>query len=160
MELIRKGLETLNKGVVLVSCVFMSAVVLIIGANVVTRSLGFPIPGSYDLATLAAAVTGSLAIAYTTFMDGHVSVDIITSALKGKAKRVFAFVNHICIFAIFSLVTWQSADTLAERFHKEFTETFSIPFWPFRLVWLFAMVVASLTALFRAVDALVGGKDK
>ena len=90
------------KVVVLLSCVSLSLVVLIIAFNVIGRAFNKPIPGGFDLAILCAAVSGSLAIAYTTKECAHVSVDIITDILSPKLQKntgndnTSFCIHHIC----------------------------------------------------------------
>ena len=148
------------KVVVLLSCVSLSLVVLIIAFNVIGRAFNKPIPGGFDLAILCAAVSGSLAIAYTTKECAHVSVDIITDILSPKLRRIQEMITHLFAFIIFAVLAWQGAVVFIERFSSELTETLRIPYWPFRLIWLISMCCSLLFCVTQFILAMAGGKEE
>ncbi len=145
--------------VVIISCVSLSLVVLIIAANVIGRAFNKPIPGGYDLSILCAAVSGSLAIAYTTRQCGHVSVDILADILPPALKKAQKMITHLFALVIFVVLAWQGAIVFAERFHSELTETLRIPYWPFRLIWLISMCCSVLFCITQFILAASGGEE-
>ncbi len=159
MKQFRSLTETLGKYVVLLSCVSLSLVVVIIAANVISRALNHPIPGGYDLATLCAAVSGSLAIAYTTKECGHVSVDIITDILPPTLKKIQGLLIHLVALFIFVILTWQGFGIFITRFHAEITETLRIPYWPFRLIWVISMFSSILFCITQLILTAIGGEE-
>ena len=48
---------------------------LVTCVDIVLRKLGHPFPGAYDITKMAAAVTISCALPYTTAVKGHVAVE-------------------------------------------------------------------------------------
>jgi TRAP-type C4-dicarboxylate transport system permease small subunit len=151
--------ENIAKMVVLISCVTLSLVVLIIAVNVVGRQFNKPLPGGYDLAILCAAVSGSLAIAYTTKCNAHVNVDIIIGILPPVLKKVQAVIAHLANLFIFVILAWQAAEIFIERFVGEYTETLRIVYWPFRLVWLLSMCFSVFFCLVNIALVFTGGDD-
>ncbi len=147
------------KAVVIAASVALSTTVLLLAANVVTRSFNRSIPGVYDLANLCSAVAGSLAIAYTTYKKGHVNVDIITNILPPVPRMIQQFVSDLLFTAVFILITWQSFVVFFDRITTEFTDTFHIPYWPFRLVWCIAMVIATAIGFIRTIGDLKGARN-
>ena len=134
-------------------------VVLIIGINVVGRALNMPIPGGFDLSMLCAAVSGSLAIAYSTKCGAHVSVDIITNILPPRLRKVQELIISLFVLFIFVILSWQAVVVFIERFHGEVTETLRIPFWPFRLIWIISMVSSILFCLSQLALTIFGGEE-
>ncbi len=151
--------DFLARGVVLFSCVSLSLVVLIIAVNVIGRAFNHPIPGGYDLTILCSAVSGSLAIAYTTKQCAHVSVDIVTNILPPFLKRIQSMITHLVALFIFVILAWQAAIVFVERFHGELTDTLRIPIWPFRLIWLFSMCCSILFCVTQFIIAMLGGEE-
>lgn len=151
--------EILSRVVVIISCVTLSLVVLIIAINVIGRAFNHPIPGGFDLSILCAAVSGSLAIAYTTKRCAHVSVDIITDILPPMLKKVQSMLTHLFALFIFVVLTWQAFVIFIQRFHGELTETLRIPYWPFRLIWLISMCCSILFCLTQFIIAMAGGEE-
>lgn len=158
MNRLSKISENISKIVVLISCITLSLVVLIIAVNVIGRAFNKPIPGGFDLSILCAAVSGSLAIAYTTQQCGHVSVDIITDILPPTLKKIQGMVTHLFALIIFAVLAWQGAIIFFERFHGELTETLRIPYWPFRLIWLLSMCCSVLFCITQFILAAAGGE--
>lgn len=151
--------NNIGKVVVSISCVTLSLVVLIIAVNVVGRLFNKPLPGGYDLAILCAAVSGSLAIAYTTKCDAHVNVDILIGILPPALKKAQAVISHLANLFIFVILAWQAAEIFIERFVGEYTETLRIVYWPFRLIWLLSMCFSVLFCLVNIALVFARGDD-
>ncbi|MBN2049827.1 MAG: TRAP transporter small permease [Spirochaetales bacterium] len=152
--------ENIAKIVVSVSCITLSLVVVIIAVNVVGRAFDKPLPGGFDLSILCAAVSGSLAIAYTTKANAHVNVDIIINILPPSLKKVQEIISHLVTLFLFVILAWQAAVVFIERFVGEYTETLEIPYWPFRLIWLLSMGCSILFCIVQILILLTGGKEK
>lgn len=156
MGYFEKFIDFLTKIVIALACICLSFVVLIITLNVIGRKLNMPLISTYDLAILGSAVSGSLAIAYTTRRKGHVYLDVFINMMKPKAKKFMALFSEIVFFITFVLLTWQSYVVMLERFSSENTETLHVPYFPFRLIWLFSMVLCTLISLFNIIKSLKG----
>jgi len=112
--------------------------------DVVTRKLGHPLPGAYDLVKLAAAVTMACALPYTTAVKGHVAVEYFYHKLGRRGRVVADTLIRLPIMAMFSLFAWQLVSYGAKlRASGEVSMTLQLPvFWvPLVMAFCCAQVV-------------------
>ena len=104
--------------------------VAVIG-SIVSRQLGFNLPGIDAYAGYMMAATGFLALAHTLKRGEHIRVTLLMSALRGNAKRwleiwaLFAATLLAALFAWYSCrLAWQSY-----AFHDISTSNDATPLW-------------------------------
>lgn len=133
---------TLTGGALLV------AMILLTCANIVSRQVYVPIPGTFELMGYMGAVVTAFALGYTQFTNGHISVDVLVNAYPKPLKRFISIINHgiCCIF--FFIASWyivQKALTLKNA--NELSETLKIIYYPFTLAVALGCLILAL-ALF------------
>lgn len=160
MAKFEKVVDLLMKWVVMLSCISLSFIVAIITINVIGRAISHPVLGAFDLITLGAAVSGSLAIAYTTYRKGHVKVDVFVDMMPPKLKKVQYILSELVFLFVFGLITWQSYVIMMKRISSEFTETLYFSIFPFRLLWFISLVITCILVIFNIVKGLKGADAK
>jgi TRAP-type C4-dicarboxylate transport system permease small subunit len=115
-----------------VALIFLTGVAI---ANMVSRAVFTPVPGSYELIGFACAAAVALGLGYTQMVKGHVAVTIFTDMLSPAVNRVLDAVNHLVSTAFFTFVGWQIVKwgTALGR-SGELSQTLKIPYYP--LVWV------------------------
>jgi TRAP-type C4-dicarboxylate transport system permease small subunit len=73
----------------------------------VLSSVG-PIPGTYELVSLLAALAVAFAVAHTSVEQGHVAMSLITRPFPVKIRAGIDTVITLLGFAFFALLSWQS----------------------------------------------------
>jgi len=141
MSSFEKFYDGLMRFALYLSGIAMFAVVTLVTVNCIGRGFRHPLPGGYDLITLGAAVSGSLAIAYCTKLKGHVHVDIVVNHLSPRAQRVQRIICGIISLAFWAIVAWQSIRVFLARLTNEVTEVLKIPYAPFRFLFMFSMIL-------------------
>jgi TRAP-type C4-dicarboxylate transport system permease small subunit len=99
--------------------------------DVVLRTFGTPIPGTYELVAMMGALVVGFAIAKTSWDRGHVYVDMLIENRSPLVKNVFFISTRILGITIYSLITW-SLVRKGMIFHRsgEVTMTLRIPLYP------------------------------
>jgi TRAP-type transport system small permease protein len=78
-------------------------VMLLIGCDIVGRIFGLPVPGAYEIVSLAGGLIIGLALPATSRANGHVSTDLLLEKLSETTKRILAVITRCIGIAIFLL---------------------------------------------------------
>lgn len=90
-----------------------------------------PIPGTYDLVSLAGAILVSFAMPYTMLRKGHVAVEILVQNLSKRKQLAIETLTHILGIALFLVLVWQAMKLGAHMKRVgEVTPTLLVPFYP------------------------------
>jgi len=111
----RKILDFLYDGSAWLAALAMIGVLLTVLTSIVSRELGFNVPGLDAYAGYCMAAAGFLALAHTLKRDEHIRVTLLVGRLKGKAGKglrmwaLSAAVLLAALFAYYSVrLAWQS----------------------------------------------------
>ena len=140
-------LKRITKFGLFVSGIFLIVGMLILMSNIFGRFVHFVIPGSYELFELFMVIPVGFALVYTALQRAHVVVHLIVSRFPpklGAAAEVFA---SLLSFGIWALIAWGGARLAIESGLQEVSDTLEVPFLPFRIVWIFCLVLFCLTYL-------------
>ena len=146
-------IDTLRRLVLLsaaISGASLLTMMLFTCVDVVLRKLGHPFLGEYDIVKIAAAVTLSCALPYTTAVKGHVAVEYFFHRLGATGRIVADTLIRLLIIALFSLFTWHLMRYgTSLRTSGEMSMTLNMPvFWvPFLMA--FACIVVVLVTLYH-----------
>jgi len=109
----------------------LACMILLTVSDVVLRTGGAPIVGTYEMVGLLGAIIISFAIPFTSWTRGHISVDFALLKLSPRAR---AFVNIITRgfgLILFIVIGWHLLILGAEVLNAgEVTPTRHIPFYP------------------------------
>ena len=137
-------------GLAAVAMVLLLAMVLL---SIVSRQVGFNVPGIDAYAGYLMAAAGFLALAHTLKRGEHIRVTLLLGALRGKARRALeiwalaAATLLAVLFAAYSCkLAWQS-----HAFHDISTSNDATPLWLPQL----AMAAGTLVLAIAFVDELV-----
>ena len=131
----------------------MVALLAMVLLSIVSRQLGFNVPGIDAYAGYMMAAAGFLALAHTLKRGEHIRVTLLLSALRGGARRAFeiwalaAASLLAALFAVYSCkLAWQSY-----TFHDISTSNDATPLWLPEL----AMALGSVVFAIAFIDELV-----
>ncbi len=86
-----------------VSLIFLMFLTII---DVILRSFGKPIVGTYELVALSGAVAIGLSIPGTSFLRGHIYVDFLIAQFSKKVRNLFNITTRCLVFFLFILAGW------------------------------------------------------
>jgi TRAP-type C4-dicarboxylate transport system permease small subunit len=127
----RKLLDGLYMAAAWLAALFMVGVLAMVLLSIISRWLGFHVPGTDAYAGYAMAGAGFLALAHTLKKNEHIRVTLVIGRLRGHARRalelwslsVACLLSALLAFFSWRLV-WQS-----RLFHDISTGTDATPLW-------------------------------
>lgn len=148
-----------------VFALMLMAVVSVGGRNFLNQ----PLPGYVDWIEQAMPLIAFMGIAYAQRNGGHIRMDILVGALRGRALYLAEFVTTLLIFALIALLIWgswahfqRSFDFAAPMWSRDSSMDIGLPLWPAKLLVPVALSVlwARLgLQLWAYMRALVTGTD-
>lgn len=138
-------IDTLHHVLVFIGGLFLAAMILLTCANIVLRTVGFPVRGTVELMGLFGAVVTACALGYTQIKRGHIAVDVLIHTFSRSTRSLLHGINNVLCLAFFGLAAWQllkKAEIL--RHTGEVTETLRIIYYPFMYVVAVGCIVLAL----------------
>ena len=149
----RRTLDALYDGCAALGAIFMIALLVMVLLSIVSREIGFNVPGIDAYAGYMMAAAGFLAMAHTLKKGEHIRVTLLLGALKGGAKRglelwaLFAATLLALLSAVYSSkLAWQSY-----VFHDISTSNDATPLWIPQL----SMAIGAIVLAIAFIDEFV-----
>ncbi len=139
-----RALRALVMALAYVACASLLVMVLVTSADVVMRIFRLSLTGAYDIVKIAAAITISAALPYTTAIKGHVAIEYFFHKLGQRGRTVVDALMRLGGMALFGLLAWGCVDYgNSLRAKGEVSMTLQLPiFWvPYMLAFSCALVV-------------------
>ncbi len=86
-----------------VSGIALIGVMLLVGSDIVGRIFGHPVPGAYEMVSLAGGLIVGLALPATSRAKGHVSAELLTGRLSKRSWLFLAVMTRLIGIVIFLL---------------------------------------------------------
>lgn len=120
-------------------------------------ALSAPIAGTVELTELLLAVVIFGALPYATSRDQHVAIDSFADRLPARPRRALRLLGAVALALMFALMSWQMADLLIEYLNQgRTTLSARIPVFPFLLLSLLGMIVATGVSVVRCLTIAAG----
>lgn len=130
--------------------------------DVIGRAFNHPIVGTVEVTELLMGSLIFLGLGWTTFLRGHIRVDIVINYLPPRAKASLEMVTTIICIVFAVLLCWQlwlkAADTVEMG---DVTQIWALPFWSVAYV----MAICSITLVtglvlnfFRSLAMAISGE--
>ena len=139
-----------------VAGIALVGVMLLIGCDILGRIFGYPVPGAYEIVSLAGGLIIGLALPATSLANGHVSTDLLLTKLSETPRRILtAFARFIGI-AIFLFAGWGTVLMAARLKHSgEVTAVLALPLYYAAYAVggaFFTQALVSLSQLFKVMN--------
>jgi TRAP-type C4-dicarboxylate transport system permease small subunit len=139
----------------------LAAVMLIIMSNVIYRAFGGIIAGTYDLVEITVIIVAAFSIAGTELHNRHTTVDMITRLFKEKVQLWLENGCNLVSFVYWSVIALSSAKIALEKAEiGEVTEFIHISIIPFRILWVYGLVLICLVIIYNIYRNLLRLKGK
>jgi len=149
--------NTLN----VMGAVLLTLMMLLTVVDVVLRYLGRPITGTFELMSFAGALVTGFALAQTSLDRAHVNVDILTEAIRGKAKVALEVFTRLLGLGIFSLLAWALFDKGNDLVKTgEVSLTLHVPYYPVAYGLSLCCVVECLVLVLAIHEVISGGEHE
>jgi len=126
---------------------FLVGITVLIVANVIVRSFGPTIKGTYELVELMLVVLVVFALVYTALAQRHIVIRFLVSRLPQQAQAVSEIITHIISLGFWAVLVWASVELMLKRWLAEQSQVLGIVYLPFRFVWVFGLSLLCLVFL-------------
>ncbi len=141
------------------------AVVSVSGRNFINQ----PLPGYVDWIEQAMPLIAFMGISYVQRDGGHIRMDIVVGALKGRVLWLVELITTLAILLLIALLIWgswahfnRSFDFAAPLWSRDSSMDIALPIWPAKLLVPVAFSVLAVRLVLQAVGymrALITGTD-
>jgi TRAP-type C4-dicarboxylate transport system permease small subunit len=90
----------------IIAGIALIGVMLLIGSDIVGRFFGCPVPGAYEIVSLAGGLIVGLALPATSRTKGHVSTDLLLAKLSEKPKLFCTVMTRFIGIGMFLLAAY------------------------------------------------------
>ena len=151
--------ENLDKIFRWMACAALFIMAIVTLTDIAMRTLGRPIVGSLEIVTFLGAFVIGFSLPYTTWLKGHVYVDILVDKLSGRGKTVLMVFTRcmgigLFLFAAFDFVFYGLANIKS----GEVTPSFRIPLYPIAFGLAASFLLQSLTLFCDLLHTVQGGQ--
>lgn len=154
VQRVRLFVEKISAGLTLMAFVVILVVMLWNTIDVILWSFGSFIPATVPWTEVLNVVVVMLPLAYATSKRSHISLDLITSRLPARAKRVTDLIIMLIMFLFMVMFSWRLS-IQAWRSVKmwEFDHVFiKIYYFPSKIALALAFIISALVLLFQIID--------
>jgi TRAP-type C4-dicarboxylate transport system permease small subunit len=124
------GTDRVSAWMEIIAGTALIVVMALIGADIVGRFFGFPVPGTYEIVTLAGGLIIGMALPATSRSKGHVSADLLSAKFPEKSRRILNLATRLIGIATFLVagcgMLWMGFRLKASG---EVTAVLSLPFY-------------------------------
>ena|GEM_PF-606110 len=156
IEAIERRLRTLSKILIVVGSSFLLIQTGLTVSNIAGRYLlKEPIKPTYELMCLLMILVLSLSWAYTTYVKGHISVDIFEASLPARIRKTRDILVSLLTLMSLVLLIW-GLYKAGIQFHRLGlgTDLLMIQFWPFAFLMAFGLLLSAVVAFFQLIQAI------
>ena len=131
MEKALKGVLRLSKWCSFVGEITLTCMMVLTVSDVILRSFKRPILGTYEIIAFSGAVAIGFSVPITSWMRGHVNVDILTSTLSPRVRDALNIGTRCLVIALFLIMSWRLI-SYGMNLHRvrEVSMTLQLPFYP------------------------------
>jgi TRAP-type C4-dicarboxylate transport system permease small subunit len=138
-----------------VAGVFLLGMMGLTVANVIFRFFGHVIAGTYELTEAMNVVVIGCAFVYTVLHGSQVAVILVFSRLPVPIRKILEPFNNLLGTIFWWVIAWASFKIMIERWQIEKTELLEVPFFPFRVVWVYGLIFVGLVYFTRLLLSLI-----
>lgn len=109
MHWLEKASALVNRGLAWAAGITLVGTMLFTVADMVLRSLGRPIAGSYEIIGWLSAAAMSLALGYAQMHRSHVAIDLVVNSFGERVRAGVEAATAFCALALFAVTAWYVA---------------------------------------------------
>jgi TRAP-type C4-dicarboxylate transport system permease small subunit len=126
-------------------------------ADVILRTFGHAIVGTYELVAMIGAIVVGGSLSQTSWDRGHVYVDMLIENRSPAIKNGFFIATRIVGIVLFAFLAYHVANKgICLKSHGDVSMTLRLPYWPFTYALAFCFFVqcfSLLTDIFRLFES-------
>lgn len=130
-------------------------------ADVILRAFGRPILGTYEIVGMAGGVVIGFVTPFTSWVNGHISMDFLTGRLPAAAKKGFQVATRCVGIGLFIMISWNVLKIAGNlRSVNEVSATLEIPIYPIAYGVAFSFFMLSVVLfcdILKIAEGTYGG---
>jgi len=131
MESYLNLVKQLSRFLNLIAGIAITFVMALTVGDVILRTFGKPIVGTYELVAFTGAVVIGFAVPMTSWIRGHIFVDFFVLKMTRPVQNIFNFVTRCVGTALFYLIGWNLLKMALDlQKSGEVSPTLQLPFYP------------------------------
>lgn len=118
--------------------------------DVIGRAFGHPLSIAVEATELIMGMMIYLGIGYTTFIKGHIRVDILISNMSARMQAVLDFITGSVGLLITVLISWRLWIQAISRYdNNDLTQIAEVSVWPYAIVMAIACMLMVTSLMFH-----------
>ena len=160
MDTLKQWIDRSNRSLFCLAGLCLMLMMGLACSNMVMRSLGYPVKGTFELMGFLGAMTAALALPGTQSAGGHIIITIFQRRFPRKVRRVLDVVTSLICLGFFGLTAWQTwVLAFGIREFEELSETLQIVYYPFILVVCLGVSALVLQILLETLMLSIAGEE-
>jgi TRAP-type C4-dicarboxylate transport system permease small subunit len=161
MQLLKNINDVISRALLVLSGIMLTAMMLLACSNMLLRTLGRPVQGTYELMGYFGAVTIAFGLASTQKMKGHIALTVLAGVFSRRIEKFVDSLSSLAACAFFGLIAWRTTRFALNMIAMgEFSETLRLPYYPFILAVALGCALLALTLFIDFLEALEPEADK
>jgi len=155
MKFLDELIQWLNKSLLVLGGIALTAIVVLTVGNIFSRNLWAPIKGMVELAGFCGAIAAAFALGFAQVKRAHIAVDVLVLKFSRRTQKFLSAVNAILGAVFFAIAGWQLirwGNTL--RHTGEITETLRMIYYPVVYAFAFGCFVMALVLAAECLKVL------
>lgn len=125
--------------------------------DVVLRTLGKPLIGTYELVAVAGAIVVGFSVAQTSWEKGHIYVDFLIEKRSPPVKNAIFAITRLFGIVIFALLSWNLLLKANHLYRSgEVSMTLHLPYYPAAYALAFCFFIEVFVLIADIVKIFVG----
>ncbi len=151
---------TVNTWMQAVAAIALTLIILVTTVDVLARLVGRPLPGAVEIIAILGGVVTGFTAPITSWMKGHIQVDILLNWLPSWAKNTMEVVTRCIAIGLCVLVAWNCLKIGTDFWSKgEVSGTLLVPLFPVCYGLATCFFVLSIV-LFCDILKIAGGTNE
>lgn len=157
-SIIGKGVDMVIEGLAIIGFAALVTMMLLGVWGCVASWIGFAAPGVVEWSEILNVMVICLPMTYVTLKRKHIEIDIVTTFLRPRPKRIL-YIATLFPFLFFSaLLAWQltpqALESLATMEYMQPGPSIKIWWWPGKLAVAISFIGMALANLYMLIDEL------
>jgi TRAP-type C4-dicarboxylate transport system permease small subunit len=129
-------------------------IMFVIVAAVASRLLKISLAGANEIVDTAIVIAVAFALPYTALLGGQVAIEVLTERLSPKMKAYADVISVFLTLLLWLLILVASIVITGEKGLAELSYFVKLPILPFRIVWIFGLILMCLVFLLQLIKAI------
>jgi TRAP-type C4-dicarboxylate transport system permease small subunit len=162
-SIIGKGVTVIVEGLVYVAFTALMIMMLIGVWGTIANWIGLSAPGVMEWSEILNVILICLPMTYVTLQRRHIEIDLVTTFLKPRSKRIL-YIATLFPFLFFStLIAWrlipQALESLSTMEKMDISGNMAVWWWPGKLAVAIGFIGMALANLYMLISELFKKTD-